>query len=134
VHGIVLERLGSVVDIGELVMDDLEQLVERHIEALLGGDLQIAMRNYDERSVLLVGDDVHEGPAEIRRHLEALLEQSPEASVMERTVTHEGTGQVVLTWHLLDPGTGTTLGQGTDVFTIEDGVIRRQEVRHGLPS
>ena len=115
-------------------MDDLEQLVERHIEALLGGDLQTAMRNYDERSVLLVGDDVHEGPTEIRRHLQALLEQSPEASVMERTVTHEVTGQVVLTWHLLDPGTGTALGQGTDVFTIEDGVIRRQEVRHGLPS
>jgi hypothetical protein len=112
-------------------MDDLEQLVVRHVAALLDRDLQTAMRNYDERSVLVVGDNVYAGPTEIRRHLEGLLEHAPETFVMERTVTHERPRRVVLTWRLLDPATGAALGQGRDVFTIENGVIRRQEVLHG---
>ena len=109
-------------------MTENEQFVERHIEALLAGDLDQVMQGYQAEAVLRAGGGEHRGRVAVRRHLEEALESAPDDSRLDYTIATRADGQVVLTWRLFVAQSVEPVMQGHDEFRFDEGCIAEQYV------
>ena len=108
-------------------MTENEAFVTAHINALWDRDLERALRDYDDASVLRTEHGENCGLDQIGDHLRSAVSGSPEGASFDRTVETDDEGKVVLRWQLTAPD-GRRLMVGHDTFVIADNVIREQEV------
>jgi enoyl-CoA hydratase/carnithine racemase len=107
---------------------DAAAFISRHIRALLARDLDAAMRDYDDSSVLVVPGAELRGVGEIRDYLEHELAKSPQQSHMEYSIETSEDG-VSLTWKLFESLGGDEISSGVDEFSVvDDSLIAAQRV------
>ena len=102
----------------------------RHMEGMLAGDIERVMLGFDDRSVLRAGGQEQVGRTEIRAHLSHLLEASTSEQSVDYDVVTQPDQRIALRWRLRRTSDGDVLASGADYLTVEEGVIRLQDVVH----
>ena len=100
-------------------------LLQRHLSAFLGNDLDAVLRDYTDESMLVTADATYTGRQVIRGFFAELVPLFPKAKSrldLDRMVVDGEMAFIV--WHATTPAVTVTLG--TDTFVLKDGKIHRQ--------
>ena len=110
---------------GEKPMFAAEQVVERHMTAASGRDLNLLMRDYAADAVLITPDGIYKGTPEIQSAFAQLLSQEPyPVLTMTKQVYADNIGYIVWT---MKAGESESVN-GSDTFIVRDDKIIVQTV------
>jgi len=103
-----------------------QDVLNHHLQAFASGDVEEALKDYTDDSVLISADGRLQGRASIRAALQELFSGLFRPGTYEVTVDAiEVEGDVAFTaWHSTNEGASIPLG--TDTFLIRDGKIAVQ--------
>ncbi len=102
-----------------------EQVLEHHMNAFGGGDLEAILQDYAEDSVFFIQDGLLRGPGEIRPLFEAFIAEfgKPGASFeMKKQIVDGETAFIVWSAETAD----NVYELGTDTFVVRNGKIVTQ--------
>jgi hypothetical protein len=108
-----------------------QEVFEHHGAALMAGDLDGIVSDYDEDAVFITPEGVLRGKAGVRQGFEKLLGDLPSAKWELPTVLFED-DILLLEWSA--EAERTKADDGIDTFVFKDGLIRVQTVRYTLVS
>ena len=100
-----------------------EEVVSHHLEALLRGDVDSILTDYDTSSLIFTPDGPVQGLDALRQLFQTFLAQLPPASLEKLEVSRQDIlgDSAYLLWHI--PG---LFALGTDTLLIREGKIRIQ--------
>ncbi|WP_410766304.1 nuclear transport factor 2 family protein [Haloferax sp. DFSO60] len=106
-------------------MTTTQAVLEHHLTAFGGGDMDEILADYDDTSVIITPDETYRGMDEIPNFFEGLFadfaQEGAEASIDLQKVE----GDIAyITWHGETPD--NVYEFCTDTFVVEDGVITTQ--------
>ena len=102
-----------------------QEVLDHHLKAFIGNDLDATMADYSEESVLVTPDATYRGLTEIRKGFEGAFAAFPKDSTtltVTKTVVTQDMAYIV--WNAKTPKFELSLG--TDTFIIRDGKIVQQ--------
>ena len=106
-------------------MTDTEAVLDHHLDAFTGQDLEETLADYTDDSVVITNMGVFEGLDEIEELFAGLYEEfdAPDSTVELDRKTIEGEYAYIV-WHGETPENDYEFC--TDTFVVRDGVIHRQ--------
>ena len=102
-----------------------QEVLDNHLKAFIGNDLEAVMADYTEASILITPDVTFRGLAEIRKNFVGAFAAFPKDSTtltVTKTIVAQDLAYSV--WTAKAPKVEVTLG--TDTFIIRDGKIVQQ--------
>ena len=101
-----------------------KEVAEKHIIAVKGGDPFLMADDYALDALLVRGNNLYHGKAEILRYFKGVPQRMGSASIEFLDISVKGP-KVTFLWQI---DRGANIISGKDVMIIESGLIQRQEV------
>ena len=102
-----------------------QEIFERHVTALTGGDLDALAADYAEDALVLTPDGESRGRAAVRELFRGLMQALPEVSLEAKLVAF---ADDALLLHWTADSTLNRVPDGVDTFVFADGAIRLQTI------
>lgn len=101
----------------------IRQVLDHHLDAILAGDVEEVLKDYDESSIIFTPDGIVQGLANLRCLFENFLDGLPTGTleqfeIIRHDIKDEG---AYLLWRA-----GTVILLGTDTLVIQRGKITLQ--------
>ena len=110
--------------------DSTEAVYNRHMQAFMGGDIEVILSNFTDQSVIITNQGVVSGLEQIRGFFSQVLESmGPEAIANTKMLTSNIEGDVA--FHTMTQG--AALPFAAETYVIRDGKIMTQTVGMYMP-
>jgi hypothetical protein len=121
-------RLGGLTETwskGGDMTDSPEAVFERHVAALMAGDLDSLAADYSEDALIITSDGEFRGQAGVREVFTPLMQALPEPT-LEAKVAAFADDALFLRWSA--DSAANSVSDGVDTFVFADGKIRLQTI------